>query len=84
MYDYEITLKWVGPGKRPQYTHNEYGFDPNPPIGVTASNKQNALKKLKLPKTVKVSKVERFKKLTKADRLKWATHMNTQKYKKRK
>jgi hypothetical protein len=67
MYDYEITLKYIGKGKRPQYTHDEYGFDPNPPIGVRAMNKKNALKQLKLPKTVKVVRVERFKVLTRKD-----------------
>ena len=59
-YDYEISLKWVGRGRKPAYTRTEYGFGMNPPISIRAKSKSLALKQLKIPKTVKVAKIERF------------------------
>lgn len=56
---FEVELKWVGKGKKPKYATLDYGFETNPPIVINANNKKNALKKLKLPKTVKVKRIIR-------------------------
>ena len=60
MYEYEITLKYIGKGKKPRYIHTEYGFGVNPPIVVHAKNIANAKKQLKLPSTVKIRKIKRI------------------------
>lgn len=57
--EYEIYLKYVGKGKRPAYTHSDYGFGVNPPIVIRARTKKGALKKLKLPSTVKVRRIKK-------------------------
>ena len=60
MNEYEIELKYVGKGKRPAYTYSDYGFGTNPPIVVKAKSKADAIKKLKLPKTVKFRKIKKI------------------------
>ena len=59
MPEYEITLKWVGKGKKPSYVETDYGFGVNPPIVIRAKNKRQAIRMLKLPKTIKIRKIER-------------------------
>ena len=54
--EYEITLEHIG-RKKPQYIETEYGFGMNPPIVVHAKSKEEALKQLRLPKTVKVVEI---------------------------
>jgi len=60
MNEYEITLKYVGKGKKPHYVHTEYGFGMNPPISVRAKNIVNAKKQLNLPSTVKIKKIKKI------------------------
>src|SRR4030042_543976 len=58
MKQYEITLESNNPKDL-----TEYGFGDNPPIVIMAHSQQEALSKLKLPKNVKVKKIEHFHKL---------------------
>lgn len=55
---YEITLKWVGKGKQPDYLENEYGFGTNPPIVLSGKNEKSVRNKLKLPKDIKIHEIE--------------------------
>jgi len=57
--EYEITLKYIGKGKKPSYTETDYGFGMNPPIVLRATNKKNAIKKLILPKTVRIKNIKK-------------------------
>jgi hypothetical protein len=57
MNEYEITLEYVGNRKQPKYIETEYGFGINPPIVVRAKNKTEAIKQLRLPKTVRIEKI---------------------------
>ena len=59
MNTYEVTLKYVGKGKKPHYTYTEYGFGTNPPISIRAKNKENAKKQLDLPSTVKIASIKK-------------------------
>ena len=59
MNEYEITLEYIGKGRKPAHTATEYGFGINPPIVVKARDEKEAIAQLKLPKTVKISSIQK-------------------------
>lgn len=57
---YEITLKYVGKGKEPQYVETDYGFGGNPPVVIHAYTVTDARKQMEkgLPKTVQIRSIK--------------------------
>ena len=58
--DYEITLKYVGKGKTPQYVETDLGFGMNPPHPIRAYSVSDARKQMEkvLPQTVKIQSIK--------------------------
>ena len=57
MKEFEVELKFKGKKPKKEY-ESEYGFGTNPPIVLLCKSKSDVLKKLKLPKYVKVKRLK--------------------------